>query len=312
MIKTVLRIILLFAVLPSCKGQQGNAVLHQPNFIDSIHTALQLQDLIVRVDNRYKDFKINTDLKSHSKYSRRNYKKTADSLHVQPWTKADFDHNGLTDILIIGNWYDYCVICILDKGDKYELKRITRRSFQESSFPVVENNNINYYYESEPDPADLDKPRQLEQITLTYKSGDFVEENKKPATHQIEKIEYSTSGCLGFCPVFNLTINADRTSTWFANMYNDIDKKEMKGHFQTVITKEKYDELVGLLNYIDFENLKNKYSVDWTDDQSCILKITYDNGRVKTISDYGLIGTYGLDRVYQLLFELRINQQWKK
>ena len=39
--------------------------------------------------------------------------------------------------------------------------------------------------------------------------------------------------------------------------------------------------------------------------------VTYDNGKVKSIRDYGLLGTYGLDRVYQLLFELRENQKWE-
>jgi hypothetical protein len=76
---------------------------------------------------------------------------------------------------------------------------------------------------------------------------------------------------------------------------------------------------VGLLNNIrnatleqgDFETLQDNYAVNWTDDQTAKLKITYDNGKVKSIRDYGLLGTYGLDRVYQLLFELRENQKWE-
>jgi hypothetical protein len=51
--------------------------------------------------------------------------------------------------------------------------------------------------------------------------------------------------------------------------------------------------------------------VGWTDDQTCTLKITYDNGKTKTITDYGKIGTYGLNRVYSILFSLRQNQKWK-
>jgi len=68
---------------------------------------------------------------------------------------------------------------------------------------------------------------------------------------------------------------------------------------------------VNLLNYIDFETLQDNYAVNWTDDQTAKLKVTYDNGKVKSIRDYGLLGTYGLDRVYQLLFELRENQKWE-
>jgi hypothetical protein len=133
-----------------------------------------------------------------------------------------------------------------------------------------------------------------------------------PAKHKIEKIEYSTSGCYGTCPIFKLTINSDKTAKWHAKMYNKINNKEVSGNFNTRVTEDKYNDIVNLLNYIDFETLQDNFAVTWTDDQTATLKITYDNGKVKSISDYGLIGTYGLDRVYQLLYELRENQKWTK
>ena len=212
MIKQFLYFTFFLTLFQSCKGQTNDPHFKKPNFIDSINTATQLSSLISKVDNRYKDFKINNELKFENRYSGKNYKKIADSLKVQPWTKADFDNNGLTDILVVGNWYEHCVICILDKGDKYELKRITRRSFQDCTFPIVENNTIKYYFESVPERVNWDKPRQLEQITLIYKFGDFIEKSKTTATNKIEKIEYTTTGCYGTCPIFNLTINSDRTS----------------------------------------------------------------------------------------------------
>lgn len=296
----------------SCRGQSNNSVLHKTNFIDSIQTAKQITDLISKIDDGYKEFIVNESLKFENRYSGENYKKIADSLYVQPWTKADFDSNGLTDILVIGNRYDHSVICILDKGGTYEINRITRRSFQDCTFPVVENCKIKYYFESEPERGKWDESRELKQITLVYKFGDFIEENEMPAYHKIEKIEYSTSGCYGSCPIFNLTINSDKTAKWYAKMYNKINNKEVSGNFNTKVTEDKYNDIVNLLNYIDFETLQDNYAVNWTDDQSSSLKITYDNGKVKSISDYGLMGTYGLDRVYQLLFELRENQKWTK
>lgn len=310
--KLIFQITVFLTLFQSCKGQSDNSVLQKTNFIDSIRTATQLIDLISKVDSRYKDFKINEELKFKNRYSDKNYKKIADSLKVKPWAKADFDNNGLTDILVVGNWYDHCVICILDKGDKFELKRITRRSFQDCTFPIVENNSIKYYFESEPEYENWSNPSQLQQITLIYKFGDFVEESKTTEIHKIERIEYSTTGCFGTCPIFNLIINSDRTSKWDAKEYNEIDNKEVKGSFQATLSQDKFDELLNLLNYINFVKLKDNYAVRWTDDQSSTLKITYDNGKTKTIEDYGLIGTYGLDRVYQLLFELRENQKWTK
>lgn len=118
--------------------------------------------------------------------------------------------------------------------------------------------------------------------------------------------------CFGTCPVFGITIYPDRNATWNAEMYNKIKNRNISGTFSAKITEDKYNDIVHLLNYMDFENLRNSYSVNWTDDQSCTLKITYDNGKVKSISDYGLTGTFGLNRVYQLLFALRENQNWIK
>jgi len=312
MIRTFFQIITLLFLFQSCKGQTDNTVSHKTNYIDSIQNAKQITDLILKVDNKYKKFTVNESLKFENRYSGKNYKQIADSLKIQPWTTADFDNNGLTDILVVGNWYDHSVICILDKNGKYEIKPITRSSFQNYTFPVVKNGKIKYYFESEPDWRKRNEPRKLEQITLIYKFGDFIEENQLQSTHKIEKIEYSTSGCYGTCPIFNLTINSDRTANWLAKMYNKINNKEVSGNFNSKIEDDKYNDIVNLLNYIDFENLKDNYAVNWTDDQTSTLKITYDNGKIKLIRDYGLIGTYGLDRVYQLLFELRENQKWKK
>jgi len=70
--------------------------------------------------------------------------------------------------------------------------------------------------------------------------------------------------------------------------------------------------LTELINYIDFANLEKDYAVNWTDDQSCTLKIVYDGNKIKEIRDYGLIGTFGLKKLYEQLFELRFNQNWKK
>ncbi|MBK6499838.1 MAG: hypothetical protein IPG00_17450 [Saprospiraceae bacterium] len=75
---------------------------------------------------------------------------------------------------------------------------------------------------------------------------------------------------------------------------------------------KKWNGLIELINYIDFTNLKQDYYVDWTDDQDCTLKVVYDNNKVKEVRDYGLIGTFGLKKLYQQLFELRFNQDWKK
>ena len=51
--------------------------------------------------------------------------------------------------------------------------------------------------------------------------------------------------------------------------------------------------------------------MNWTDDQASTLTLTYNNGLVKTIEDYGMIGNYGLILLYNKLQALRFNQDWK-
>jgi hypothetical protein len=59
-------------------------------------------------------------------------------------------------------------------------------------------------------------------------------------------------------------------------------------------------------------SLKDEYSVNWTDDQTSTLEIKFNNGQIKRISDYGMIGTFGLEHIYDQLFALRKTQKWKK
>ena len=306
------QIVMLGTVFQPCAAQK-DSVLHTPNYIDSIKTAQQINDLVVQIDSRYKNFKVNEALYFDKVKWGIDCKKIADSLQIKAWQKADFDNNGLSDLLVVGKWSQHHIICILDKGqNKYEIKSITRRSFQECTFPVVSNNAIDYYFETLPEGylPDMALPRKLDHITLVYKFGDFIEKKQLPANHTITKIEYQTSGCFGSCPIFDMTIEATRHAVWDAKYYNKINNKQVTGKFSTTISEEKLNEIIQLLNYMDFTNAKDEYAVNWTDDQTATLKITYDNGKTKSIRDYGFIGTYGLNRVYHLLSSLRENQQW--
>jgi hypothetical protein len=42
--------------------------------------------------------------------------------------------------------------------------------------------------------------------------------------NQYSKIEYQASPCFGFCPVFKMTINPDRTAVFEAEHFNFTDK----------------------------------------------------------------------------------------
>jgi hypothetical protein len=302
----------LLILLQACNGPKI-ATRHTPNFIDSLQTATQIEDLLAKINDKYKlkPFKVNPNLT----FSAQECQKIADSLHLKSWQKADFDQNGFTDLLVIGENADNSVLSILDKGNhQYEIKPFpTKGAFSNyCPLPLVNTSNelglIDYYLSKPRPPSEAQK---LEKVSLVYKYGTFIEFNPKPTHHLIEKIEYSTGACFGSCPVFELTLKSDLSATWHANYYNKINDKEVKGNFKATLQPNLYSEIVNLLNYLDFERLNDHYAVNWTDDQSCVLKITYDNGKIKSINDYGLQGTFGLGHFYERMFELRKNLQWK-
>lgn len=302
-----INIVFLWILFLSCKEQSHHFPIDK-NYIENIQNAQQIVDLLTFVDERYKTFEVNEKMKFNDSLCQ----VYCDSLHVQPWQKVDVDQNGLTDIVVYGDWVEPSILCILNKGEKYEIKYLTRDVFQRASFVIVQNNILKFYYKSALDSTGNNGNKKFNQKNLVYKYGDFIEENIQHVNHKIERIEYATSACFGTCPIFKLVINSDKSAIFQADDYNRINIVTLKGIYKTIITDEKYNELVELLNYIDFESLKDNYAVTWTDDQSSKLTITYNNGKVKTIDDYGLLGTFGLNKVYQMLFEMRENQKWKK
>jgi Domain of unknown function (DUF6438) len=289
-------IILIFSIPFQAQTERATGRLH--NRIDDVGTALDIERLLGAIDKkRFERFTVNEQLT----FEKPDCHQLAVDLKIKPWEKADLDGNGYTDLLVHGKDYEPEIIVIMGDGDnKFSVNALTRRSFQTCAVASVRSgsNGPTIDFRS----PDESEPRK----TLIYKFGDFVELGGPVREHKIERIRYETSGCFGTCPSFELDIKADRTTIYNALHYNNPD-----GKFKGVIDEASYNQLVGLLNYIDFPNLKDSYAVNWTDDAGCTLTITYDGGKVKKISDYGELGTFGLTRVYDMLFALRENQVWK-
>lgn len=275
-------------------------------------------------------------------------KKTADSLGIdKSFYKGDFDHNGRNDLIFIGDdkscqgmspdtkesfSCNSSVKVIFDMGNDYIIKNLLPNHF-DFIVPVVtkidNKDYISVFLEEQTIDPDSNDYRYISTIihkTLDYKTfNSFIEYNPDPKDYSIQKIVYETGMCFGTCPMFKLELNKNGKSTFIAKVYNFIDhndpKAEIKamkkfkkgeGTFEATIKESDFQNIENLLNYIDFPELKNEYSVNWTDDHSSLLTITYNNGQVKKIDDYGLVGTYGLKKLYNILFDLRFSQNWKK
>ncbi|SFH94947.1 DUF6438 domain-containing protein [Halpernia frigidisoli] len=134
------------------------------------------------------------------------------------------------------------------------------------------------------------------------------------------KIEYSAGACYGFCPIFKVTINSDRTAIIEAES-NTFTKSNTKGGsgdsregtFKTVLKEADYNNLVMLINQLNVSSLKNKYgNQNVTDLPTSTLAITMIGGNTKTIEDYGKRGTPELRKVYDVMEALPKTQNWIK
>lgn len=150
------------------------------------------------------------------------------------------------------------------------------------------------------------KVEQYEKMdTLIFLFNDFIEYNPNPKSIALEELTFSTSGCFGTCPVFEISLVKERIASFNAIKYNDSN-----GQFSTIINSVSYNRIIQIINYIDLGKLKTEYAVDWTDDQTGKINFKFSGQDIKVI-DYGLIGTFGLEILYNQLFLLRNSQNWK-
>lgn len=309
--------------------------------IDSLRTDADIEKYIGKKDTLYKIFKLKNIQSINSKHLKKYdslNKILANKINVKySYVKADFDNNGYTDLLAIGDndtndsnkpsnldipfTKDFNAIVLMNfSSKKTKLYDLDKDLF----YPIVPKVE---YINSQPfitvykqktgsfigrlNKKILLKGKEETKSKLTFKYGGFIEYNPKENSYNIEKIEFYMSPCMGNCPLYNFEINNDRTAKFTEEFINFSISWEKVNFLSSTISENEFNELINILNYIDFVKLSDKYSVNWSDDQGAILKVTYNNGKIKTIEDYGLLGTYGLQRVYEMLIKLKSTQKWK-
>lgn len=258
-------------------------------------------------------------------------KKLSKELDINDFIyKADFDQNGVEDFLVIGDakWclgrndescsFDPLVILNYSQNNSKILLLGTK--FSRYFVPKIEFKNgkalIAIYVNEILDWKKETLSNKPSKKLLEYKFENFIEyKSTENYDYNIDKIEYKTSTCFGTCPEFEITIDKNRNATYKAINFNfseEFSENNFEGMFKTKLGEDSFDQIITLLNHIDFPYLKDQYHVDWTDNQTGTFKVYYNYGKVKEISDYGLKGTKGLEVLHNLLFELRTNQTWEE
>ena len=233
--------------------------------------------------------------------------------NIKNWEKIDFNSDKLTDLLVTIKWFDdYLVFAVVDEGNNhFNPIRLSLRSFEGCHFakPVKLNKQqILLYYEVRDEPVSkqfykfIGKP-QID--TLIFKFGNFIEYKAKPRSDGIKsiKIEFSAND---MCDYFTLEILANGQATYTTNCYNP-----KPGKFSGVISAAKMQRIKSLISYIDLKKLQDDYLVYWFDSGTVKLDVVFSDGIIKSINDYGGIGTYGLSHLYNLLSDAAKSENWK-
>lgn len=220
--------------------------------------------------------------------------------------KTDIDGNGLTDLLVNGN----NLFAVTDIGNnKYKIHLIDNASLTRRRYTlkdIIYDNGQVLIVISPHSGLPFSGIDIQKYDTLIYKFDCFIEYNPFPKKYLIDRVEFSTSRCMGTCPVFEMTIDKKMNAKFIAKEFN-----QKSGSFKTVLDTASFNHLMNLICYIDFPLLDYMYSVDWEEDQTANLTIYYDVNKVIKIIDYGLVGTFGLEKLYDVFFEMRKKQQWK-
>ena len=270
------------------------------NKIDSLKTKSEVFGFLVeKFEDKFEYAQLFAD-KSDSSKDLRWWEYMSDSFY-----KADIDGNGFTDLVVDGQ----DCFAVLDVGGKYIVHYFDREHRSGFSFKG---------FLQLPGRANLllltkdscfycpDRATQID--TLIYNFDGFVEYNKQVAKMpEIASVSFSTSACFGWCPIYNIEIRSNGDAMYEAKGHNDT-----LGTMFTTIDAKRIDTFFKLLGYLNTGSLRGAYRVGWTDDQSGTLKIVYANGEVKEISDYGMMGTFGLHRLYEMLKSFRKSEPWKQ
>ncbi|OQP38904.1 hypothetical protein A4H97_19570 [Niastella yeongjuensis] len=141
----------------------------------------------------------------------------SDLSHIR-FLKIDIDNNGSTDLLV----NDRKIFAIVDAGnDKFELKYVGTEHKENrlvridttGTMPILIIKKQNGY-------QNRYQPKFAEMLdSITYQFNGFIEYNSKPKEIKLERIKISSERCFGSCPIYELTVDSNRSAALNAKAY---------------------------------------------------------------------------------------------
>ncbi|NCP90002.1 MAG: hypothetical protein GW827_07100, partial [Flavobacteriales bacterium] len=91
----------------------------------------------------------------------------------------------------------------------------------------------------------------------------------------------------------------------------NIRTSEVKGLFISRLDNKLYKKISNLILSLDEEFTEGKYIENNLHASIGKLKVTYQNGEIRSIYDYGKKGTSRLIKLYTVFDDLRFNRKWE-
>ena len=122
----------------------------------------------------------------------------------------------------------------------------------------------------------------------------------------VESITLVRSPCLGWCPSYSVTLRVEGSVSW-----EGFCCVEHRGKRTGTISPWEFHRLGALISEIGFFDLAHSYEVNMTDSQAVFVSVTQE-GRTKTVENYGSAGPARLWALEQLIDTTVKDVQWKK
>ncbi|POS00801.1 hypothetical protein Q361_1211 [Flavobacterium croceum DSM 17960] len=122
------------------------------------------------------------------------------------------------------------------------------------------------------------KLKSNKEVVLEFSKLNFKVNEKV----DFDKIIISKSPCFGSCPINDIEINKNGEIYYYGAFYNS-----QNGYFKSKIKASEFNEIEKSLKKVNFSNLKDNYTANWTDDQEVSVTFVKNNKILKSITDYG-------------------------
>lgn len=305
----------------------GNAqVKHHPNIFDSIQNLEQLNNALIGISPQLKPYNRIPIKEVNLPYDKKThfYNKISDSLGIlQPYSFADLDQNGYTDVLLAQENEDAGPFAILmHPKNKYQIFDLNLNGICALSYSQIKTNN-----DTTPiiqllilrTGSDIGVYNRkffpgFESIKLVHKFSNFLEYNPNPTNEHIKQIDFITPrGWNGQQEGISILANGD-LKLFKTGMFPD--STGSKSIFKTnhYIGKLKIQDiqfLSELINYMNISKLGSNYIIPGLHDagESTLHIIT--DSIDKTIKDYGMSGSFGLKILYHKLGSFINTTKWQ-